>query len=69
MLIRILFCAVFLCAILWTDIRSYKIKNYIVLPALAAGIVLNAVEGNVLSGVLGMMLPLVLLPLSIYFIR
>lgn len=63
MIIKILVCAVFLVLINITDIKRFKIKNKIVLPAIVAGLVYGILCNNVADCIYGMLIPLVLIPL------
>lgn len=63
MILEFSLCAAFLILITVTDVRSYRIKNSVVLVFAIAGLIIRAIRGDFLSGLLGMLLPLVLFPL------
>lgn len=63
MLIKIMICTVFLILINITDIKGYKIKNKVVLPAIIMGLVYGLICSSFLDSLYGMLIPLVLFPL------
>lgn len=62
MIFKIAICAIFLILINITDIKGYKIKNKVVLPAIIIGLSYAAYLGTFLDSLYGMLIPLVLFP-------
>lgn len=66
MLLKILLAIAFVIIITIEDIREYKIKNRTVIIFLVSGLIINIFTGNkndIISGFIGLIVPLVLLPL------
>lgn len=63
MIVKLIICAVFLILINITDIKGFKIKNKVVLPAIIAGLVYGLICNSFLDCLYGMLVPLVLFPL------
>ena len=63
MLIKIIICAVFLVLINFTDVKGFKIKNKVVLPAIIIGLIYGIICNSFSDSVYGMLIPLVLFPL------
>lgn len=63
MIVKILICAVFLVAINITDIKGFKIKNKVVVPAIVAGLAYGIICDSFSDSLYGMLIPLVLFPL------
>ncbi len=62
-LIKVILCLAFLTVINITDIKEYKIKNKIVLPVAAIGLIIGLISNMLTDSILGMVLPLILFPL------
>ena len=61
--LKILIVVAFLVAINITDIKGYKIKNNVVLPAIIVGLICAIISNSFLDSLYGMLIPLVLFPL------
>lgn len=62
-IIRIVFSLAFLTAICLSDRKSSKIRNKAVVTFSVVGIILSLFDGGIVSSLVGMLFPLVLLPL------
>lgn len=56
-------CGIFLIAANYTDFVGYKIKNVIILPLVIIGLILGLYRGDICDSLLGMIIPLILIPL------
>lgn len=68
MLLKILLAAAFVIIITIEDICEYKIKNRTIMIFLILGLIINALTGNkneIISGIIGMIIPLILFPLFV----
>lgn len=63
MFVKILICSLFLIAINITDIKGYRIKNLVVIPAIILGLICAIVFNSFLDSIYGMLIPLILFPL------